>query len=121
MRDFFRPTNSNEQDNLGPETSEGENLDMLAQDDLDGITEASKAMEYESDTSNDQSIDYEEDEDELANGAGPEIDDEEDEAGDASPRSRKRARVNEEGASAEVKGEPSQRTRTKTLPRGEDG
>lgn len=64
----------------------------------------------------------EEDEDELANGAGPEIDEEDEEdAEDASPRVRKRARVNEEGGSQEVKGEPSRSTRTKTLPRGEDG
>lgn len=64
MRDFFKPTNSNEHDDLAPETSEEEDLDMLSQDDLDGIAEASKAMEYDSDTSNDEPTDCEEDEDE---------------------------------------------------------
>ena len=66
--------------------------------------------------------DEDQEEDELANGAGPE-DDEDDveDVEDASPRSRKRARVDGEGGSREVKGEPSRRTRIKTLPRGEDG
>ena len=60
MRSFFKPANSNEHDNFGPETSEGEDLDMLSQDDLDGTAEPSKAMEYESDTSNDDSEEEEE-------------------------------------------------------------
>ena len=64
MRNFFKPANSNEHDNFGPETSEGEDLDILPQDDLDGTAEPSKAMEYESDTSNDELSDSEEDEEE---------------------------------------------------------
>ena len=63
MRSFFKPANSNEHDDFGPETSEGEDLDMLSHDDLDGTAEPSKAMEYEYDTSNDESTDSEEDED----------------------------------------------------------
>ena len=56
MRNFFKPANSNEHDDFGPETVEGE--------DLDGTAEHSKAMEYESDTSNDELSDSEEDEEE---------------------------------------------------------
>jgi hypothetical protein len=64
MRNIFKPTPSNEQDDLEPNSSEEEDLDMLSQNDLDGITEANQAMEYDSDTSNDDPMDCEEDEDE---------------------------------------------------------
>ena len=61
MRNFFKPA---EHDNFGPETSEGE--------DLDGTAEPSKAMEYESDTSNDELSDSEEDEEEWWEDEWPE-------------------------------------------------
>jgi len=64
MRNIFKPTPSNEQDDLEPDSSEEEDLDMLSQNDLDGITEANQAMEYDSDTSNDEPMDCEGDEDE---------------------------------------------------------
>src|SRR5258705_12177219 len=64
MRNIFKPNPSNEQDDLEPDSSEEDDLDMLSQNDLDGITEANQAMEYDSDTSNDEPMDCEEDEDE---------------------------------------------------------
>ena len=64
MRNIFKPTTSNDQDVLEPDSSEEEDLDMLSQNDLDGITEANQAMEYDSGTSNDEPMDCEENEDE---------------------------------------------------------
>lgn len=54
MRNFFKPT-SNEQDKarLQPDSLVEEDLVVLLQNDLDEITEANKAMEYDSNTSND--------------------------------------------------------------------
>ena len=87
--------------------------------------ESRRVRDSDDEDDNESEDNNEEEDDELANGAGPEIDDDEEEeeedAEDASPRSRKRVRVNGEGGSREVKDEPSQRTRIKTLPRGEDG
>ena len=60
MRNIFKQTNSNDQDDLELDSSEEEDLDMLSQNDLDGITEANQAMKYDSDTSNDEVMDCEE-------------------------------------------------------------
>ena len=97
-------------------------------DDEDDNESEDNNEEEDDELANGAGPEIDEEEDELANGAGPEIDDEEEEeeveeedVEDASPRSRKRVRVNGEGGSREVKDEPSQRTRIKTLPRGEDG
>ena len=95
-------------------------------DDEDDNESEDNNEEEDDELANGAGPEIDEEEDELANGAGPEIDDDEEEeeeedAEDASPRSRKRVRVNGEGGSREVKDEPSQRTRIKTLPRGEDG
>jgi hypothetical protein len=72
MRNIFKPTTSNDQDDLEPDSSEEEDLDMLSQNDLDGITEANQAMEYDSDTSNDEPMDCEKDEDESWGDEQPE-------------------------------------------------
>lgn len=72
MRNFFKPTTSNEQDDLEPDSLEREDLDMSSQNDLDGIREANRAMEYDSDTSNDEPMDCEGDEDERSEDEQPE-------------------------------------------------
>lgn len=55
MRNFFKPT-PNEQDeaHLEPDSPMEEELALLLQKDLDEITEANKATEYDSNTSNDE-------------------------------------------------------------------
>ncbi len=60
MRNFFKPMNSKD---LEPNNSEDEDSDTILPSNLDGATEANQAMEYESDTSNDEPMDCEEDED----------------------------------------------------------
>ena len=72
MRNFFKPTISNKQDDLEPDGSEREDLDMSSQSDLDGMREANQAMEYDSDTSNDEPMDCEGDEDERWGDEQPE-------------------------------------------------
>src|ERR1700722_3203586 len=72
MRNFFKPTTSNEQDDLEPDGSEREDLDMSSQNDLDGMREANRAMEYDSDTSNDEPMDCEGDGDERWGDEQPE-------------------------------------------------
>ena len=52
------------QDDFEADTSEGPNPELLAEDDLDEMIEASQAMDYDSDTSNDEPIDCEEEDDE---------------------------------------------------------
>jgi len=59
MRNFFQPTASNMQDNF-----EAPDPELLAEDDLDGMMEASQAMDYDYETSNDEPIDGEEEDDE---------------------------------------------------------
>ena len=87
--------------------------------------ESRRALDDDSDDHDESEDDPDEEEEELANGADPEVNEEDEEdvedVEDASPRSRKRVRVDDEGGSRQVKGEPSRRTRIKTLPRGEDG
>jgi len=62
MRSFFKSTTSKDFD---PDSSEDEDSGKTFPSNLDGVTEpeANKAMEYESDTSNDELIDCEGDED----------------------------------------------------------
>jgi len=52
------------QDDFEADSLEGPDLELLAEDDLDGMMEASQAMDYDSDTSNDEPIDCEEEDDE---------------------------------------------------------
>ena len=59
MSNFFGPTASDMQDDFEADTSERP-AELLAEDDLGGMMEASKTMDYDSDTSNDDPIDYEE-------------------------------------------------------------
>ena len=64
IRNFFKSTISNKQDDLESDGSEREDLDVSSESDLDGMRGANQAMEYDSDTSNDDPINCEEDEDE---------------------------------------------------------
>ena len=48
------------QDDFEADSSERPDPELLAADDLGGMMEASKTMDYDSDTSNDDPIDYEE-------------------------------------------------------------
>ena len=48
------------QDDFEADSSERPDPELLAEDDLGGMMEASKTMDYDSDTSNDDPIDYEE-------------------------------------------------------------
>ena len=59
MRNFFKPVNSK---HLKPDSSEDEDEDTTLLSNLDGVTKANQAMEYESDTSNDEPMDCEGDE-----------------------------------------------------------
>ena len=61
------------QDNFEADSSERPNPELLAEDDLSGMMEASKTMDYDSDTSNDDPIDYEE-EDEMWEDERSEVD-----------------------------------------------
>lgn len=52
------------QDDFEANSLEGPDHELLAEDDLDGMMEASQVMDYNSDTSNDEPIDCEEGDDE---------------------------------------------------------
>lgn len=65
MRRFFGPPESSAQDDLECDNPEEHHLDMEFEDGLDELPEANQAMEYDSDTSNDDPVDAENDDEDI--------------------------------------------------------